>query len=71
MCLRAQGIDNNDGDVGRVRRSRGLSEDNGGVKRGQGIRDASEGSETTTEVAGDIRQSQVTYDDDGGVGGGI
>ena len=52
MCLRAEGIDNNNGGVIRVRRSKGLNGNDGGVGRGQGIRDASEGSETTTEAAG-------------------
>ena len=70
MCLQAQDIDNNDSGVGRVRRSRGISNDDVGVGRGQGIDDASEGSETTTGVSGDKRQAQGIYDDDGGVSGG-
>ena len=52
MCLRAQGIDNNDGDVGRVRWARGISDNDGDFGRGQGIHDASKGSETTTKAAG-------------------
>ena len=43
--LRAQGIDDDDGGVKRVRRARALSNDNLGVGRGQGIDDASEGLE--------------------------
>ena len=70
MCLWAHGIDDNGG-VGRVRRFRRLSNDDGGVGRGRGICDVSEGLETTTEAAGDIRQAQGIYDNDGGVGGGI
>ena len=53
MFLRAKGIDYDDGVVGRVRRACRLSDDDGGVNRGRVIDDASEGSETTTEAAGD------------------
>ena len=70
MRLRDQGIDNDDGGVGRVRWARRLSNDDGGVGRGRGIYDASEGSETTTEAAGARQRSQVIYDNDGGVGRG-
>ena len=71
MCLRDQGIDDNDGSGGgRVRRDRGLSDNDGGVGRGQGISDASEGSETTTEAEGDRQRSQGIYNDDGGIRGG-
>ena len=70
MCLRAEGIDNNEGGVGRVRRYKGLSDSDGGVGRGRGIRDASKGLETTTEAAGDRRWAQGIYDDDIGVEGG-
>ena len=53
MCLQDQGIDdNNNGSVGRVRRACGIRDDHGGVRRGQGICNISEGSETTTEAAG-------------------
>ena len=48
MCLRAEVIDNNDSRVGRVVRAKGIRNDNGGVSRGQGICNASEGLETTT-----------------------
>ena len=48
VCLRAQGIDNDDVGVGRVRRARGISDNDRGVGRGKEIRDVSEGLETTT-----------------------
>ena len=51
VCLGDQGI-YNDGGVGGGRRSRGFSDDNGGAGGGRGIDDASEGSDTTMEVAG-------------------
>ena len=51
MCLRDQGIENNDGGVGRVRWARGIRNNDGGVGIGWGINDASEGSEPTTEAA--------------------
>ena len=51
VCLRTQGIDKNNGVVNRVRRACGLSDNNGGVGRGQGIHDESEGSETMTEAS--------------------
>ena len=70
MCLRDQGIDDNDGVVDIVRRARGLRYDGGGVGREQGIHNTSEGLETTTEVAGARRRSQGVYNDGGGVGGG-
>ena len=57
MCLRDQGIDDDDGGVGRVRRARGISDNDGGIGRGRGINDASEVSETTTEAAGARRQA--------------
>ena len=56
MCLRAEGIDDDDSGVGRVRRAKGLSDSDGGVGRGQGIRDASKGLETTTEATGARRR---------------
>ena len=68
MCLRDQCIDDDDGGVGRVRRSRGLSNDDRGIRIGRGIRDASKGLETTTEAAGASQRTQVIYDDDVGVG---
>ena len=70
MCLRDHGIDNDDGVVGRVRRSLRLSDNEGGVGRVQGIDDASEGLETTAEAAGDRRRSRGIYDNVRGVGGG-
>ena len=52
MCLRDQGIDDDDGVVDRVRQACRLSDNDGGVSRGQGIYDAYEESETTTEASG-------------------
>ena len=71
VILRAQGIDNNDnGGVVRVRRAHGLSNNVGGVGRGQGIYDASKGLETTIEATLARQRLQGIYDNDGGVGGG-
>ena len=50
MCLQDQGIDDDNGVVSRVIRACRLSDDDGGVGRGQGIDDASEELETTTEA---------------------
>ena len=52
MCLRAQGIDNDDGGVGRGKRDRGLKNDGGGINRGRVIYNTAEGLETKTEAAG-------------------
>ena len=71
VCLRAQGIDDNVGGVGRVRRVRGLGYEDGGVGRGQRIYDATEVSETTTEAAVDRRRARGISSNNGGVGGGI
>ena len=71
MCLGAYGIDNDNNGVGRVRRARGISNDNGGVGKVQGIDDASEESETTTEAAEARRRDRGIYDNNGGVDGGI
>ena len=68
MCLRAQGVGDNNFGIGRVRRARGLSNDDGGIRRGRRIRDASEGLETTTETARARRKARGIYDNDGGVG---
>ena len=70
MCLRAQVIDNNDGVIGGVRWARGLSDNYGGVVRGRGIHDTSDGLETMTEAAGSRLQAQGIYNNDGGVGRG-
>ena len=70
MCLQAEVIDNGDGGIGRVRRSKGGSDNNRGVDRGRGICDASEGLETTAEAAEDRQRARGIYNDDGGVGGG-
>ena len=53
VCLQAQGIDNDNGGIGRVRLGRGLSNDDGGVGRGRGIDNAYEGLEKTAEAARD------------------
>ena len=71
LCLRAQGIDDNNSGVGRRRRYRGLSNDNGSVGGGRGIDDAYEGSETTMEAEGARRRALEIYDEDGCVGGEI
>ena len=53
MCLRAQGIDDDNGSVGRVRRDRGIRNYDGGAGRGKGIDDTSKGLEITAEIVGD------------------
>ena len=58
MCLQAQCIDDGGGGGGRLIRARGISDDNRGVGRGQGIDNASELLETTTEVARILGQRQ-------------
>ena len=68
MCLRDQGIDDNDGGIGRVRRVCRLSDNNRGVGRGRGIYDASEGSETTMEAEKAGLPARGTYNNNGGVG---
>ena len=68
--LRSRVIDDNDVGVGKVRWARRLGDDVGGVGRGQGIYDASKGSETTTDVVGYRQRPQGIYDDNGGIGRG-
>ena len=51
MCLRAQGIDNDDVSVGEGRLAQGLSDNNKGVGGVPGIDDATEGMERTKEAA--------------------
>ena len=51
MCLQYQGIDDDNGVVHRVRQEIRLSNNNVVVVRIQGIDDASEISDTTTEAA--------------------
>ena len=70
MCLQDQVIDDNNGGVSRVSWARRLSDNDGGVGRGQGICDAYKGSETTTEAAGARRWDRVIYNGGEGVGGG-
>ena len=70
MHLRAQGIDNDDGNIGRLRQARGLSNDDRGVSRGRGIYDAPEGLETTAEAAVSRQRVWGIYDDNRGVGRG-
>ena len=53
-----------------MRRAIGISDEDGGVGRGRGIRDASDGLETMTTAAGARQRYQGIYDDNGGVGGG-
>ena len=48
--LQTQGIDDDNGVFDRVRRARVISDNDGGVGRGHGIYDVSEGSETTTDA---------------------
>ena len=55
MFLRDQGIDENNIGFGIARPVGGLSNSDGGV--GRGIRDASEGLETTMEAAGARKRS--------------
>ena len=57
MVLRAQGIDNDNDGGDRVRRSCGLSDNDGGVGRRRGIEDTSEILETTTDAAGYRRRA--------------
>ena len=52
MCLQDQGLDDNNGSVGRVRRAHKLRKNNRVAGRGRGIHNASEGSEITTGVVG-------------------
>ena len=57
MRLWDQGIDNNDGGIGRVRRDFRLSDDDDGVSRGRGIYNTHEGLETTADAAGARRRA--------------
>ena len=61
MCLRDQGIDDNNGGIGRVRRARGISNNNRGVSRGRGIHDASEVLETMPGAAGARQRFRGIY----------
>ena len=70
MCLQAQGTDNNDSGIVRVRRDHGISNDDGGVGREQGIRYASEGLETTAETTGARQWARGIYNNNGGVNRG-
>ena len=70
MHLWAQVIDDNVGGFRRGRRACRISNDNGGVDRGRGIYNASKGSETTSEAAGDRQQARLIYDNNGGLGRG-
>ena len=53
MRLRAQGVNDSDDGVGRVRRARRISDDKIGVVRGQVIYDVSKESDTMTEAVVD------------------
>ena len=64
VCLQAQGIDNDKWVVGRVRQARGISNNDGGVRWGCGIDDASMELETTTEAAriwGRLQRLRLRY----------
>ena len=50
MCLWDKGIDYDDSVISRVRRAHGISDDNGGVGRGQEIDYAYEGLESASEA---------------------
>ena len=71
MCLRSQGIDDDNGDVDGGIWSQVLRNNDGGVGGGREIHDTSEGSETMPEAEGDQRRDRGIYDNDGGVDGGI
>ena len=58
MRLQDQGIDDDDGGVGREINFRERSDNDGGVGKGRGIYDASKGSDTMTEVAGFRQRAQ-------------
>ena len=58
MRLWDQGIDDNDGGAGILRRSRRLSNDYGGFGKIRGINIASKGSDSTTEAAGARRRAK-------------
>ena len=68
MCLRAQGIDNDNGGLGGGRRARGLSNNDGGVVGGRGIYNAYKESETMTELAAEEDEHKDYNNDNGGVG---
>ena len=88
MCLRAEGIDGDDDEdcVGRVRRDKGLSDDDGGVGREQGyvtrprgqiqqrrrrgIDDRPEEFTTTAEASKEEDEHEDYKNDNGCVGGG-
>ena len=52
VCLRDQDIDNEEDGIDRVRQAHGLSKNDGGVGREQGIDYASKRSATRTEAVG-------------------
>ena len=66
MYLQFQVIDDNGSGVGRLRRARGISNDDRIVGRGRGIYDASEGLETMTEAARIQGQQQRLWRRDDG-----
>ena len=65
VCLRAKELTTTTAAL-----DQGLSNDDVHVGGEQGIDDASEGSETTTEAAGGRQRALGIYDNDVGVGGG-
>ena len=65
MCLCSQGIDDNYGVVDRVIHPCGLIDNDGGVSRGRGIHDASDGLETTAEALRiQVQQQRLRRRDD-------
>ena len=70
VCFRAEGFEDNNIDVWRVRHTKGLSDDDGGISRQQGIRDAPKESETTTDAEGDRRRSRRICNNDRSFEGG-
>ena len=70
VCLREEGIDDNNSGVGIVIQAKVISDHGRGVGTGRWIRDASEGSETMTEAAGARKRAQGIYNNNRGVGGG-
>ena len=71
VCLRAEGIDDNNSGVGILGQAKGLSNNDEGVGRRRGIHNTSEGSETKTEAAGARQRHQGIYDDNGGTERGV
>ena len=69
MWLRSEGIASDGNKIGRVRRSKGLCDNDGGVGRGSGIRDAFEVLETTTEASKEEDEHEEYNNENRCVGG--